>query len=65
MMKLFQSLSVGTIFHYGDNPVRKLVKKDATHAISVTGTHVVHPHVLVVPEFQEDTWKHLPSEPKP
>lgn len=52
-LKLFTSLLVGELFnHYGDNTSK--TKSDATHYVSETGRHVIHPHVAVVPRVAPD-----------
>lgn len=48
MIKLFKELINGTVFHFGDNEVRKLIKDDASHYVAPEGRHKIHPHVAVI-----------------
>ncbi len=50
-LKLFCQVVKGTIFYFGDNPNRLLVKSNGAHYIAPEGRHKINPHVLV---FQND-----------
>lgn len=47
-LKLFAELIIGTRFHFGDNPIRKLIKDGPSHYIAPEGRHKTHPHVAVI-----------------
>lgn len=57
MIELFTKLMNGTLFHFGDNPERKLIKDGNTHYVSPTGRHQIHPHVAVVPDQSPSQWR--------
>lgn len=48
MINLFVNLLVGSIFHFGDAPDRKLIKSDDKHYVAPEGRHSIHPHVAVI-----------------
>lgn len=51
MLKLFQDLMTGQLFHFGDSPWRVHIKGNDTHYVSPEGlVKPSHPHVAIVPE---------------
>lgn len=55
--KLFCEVEIGTVFWFGDNPGRRLVKLNRVHYTDGVWLRVCNPHVLV---FQNG-YKKLPS----
>jgi hypothetical protein len=47
-LKLFIELAVNDIFHFGDNPDRKLVKSDDRHYVAPEGRRAINPTVAVI-----------------
>lgn len=53
MIKLFNTLKVGEIFHFGDQAWRLLMKKNDTQYYGSRGTYDIHPHVAVITNSQK------------
>jgi hypothetical protein len=56
-LKLFINLLSNSVFHFGDNAQRILIKSDPTHYIAPEGRRSIHPHVAVI----EHTFKTQPG----
>ena len=58
---LFLELLISDIFHFYDNPDRKLIKSDDTHYVAPEGRRSISPTVGVIkddPEKGGDTYLH-------